>query len=126
MTIWTHFQVIRHLSWQIDTYDTYFQQYIISKLYAVEGMRYHSNIFSAKVGTPFIPVVYEEKMEGFIDMAGLNEYSISLDELSFEKLEEKFEKLNSNYDEVKKMFKDKLLTWQKQALKTIELLGMYK
>jgi colanic acid/amylovoran biosynthesis protein len=109
-----------------DTYDTYFQQYIISKLYAVEGMRYHSNIFSAKVGTPFIPVVYEEKMEGFIDMAGLNEYSISLDELSFEKLEEKFEQLNGNYGEVKKMFKEKLPTWQKQASKTIELLGMYK
>ena len=109
-----------------DTYDTYFQQYIISKLYAVEGMRYHSNIFSAKVGTPFIPVVYEEKMEGFIDIAGLNDYAISLDELSFEKLEEKFEKLNDNYDDVKAMFRDKLTSWQKQASKTIKLLGEYR
>ena len=30
--------------------DTYFQQYVIGKLYAVVGMRYHSNIFSAKMG----------------------------------------------------------------------------
>ncbi len=109
-----------------DTYDTYFQQFIISKLYVVEGMRYHSNIFAAKVGIPFIPVVYEEKMEGFVDIAGLNDYSISLDELSFEKLEEKFEKLNNNYDEVKKMFKAKLPTWQKQASITIKILGKYR
>ncbi len=108
-----------------DTYDTYFQQFIISKLYAVEGMRYHSNIFSAKVGTPFIPVVYEEKMEGFIEIAGLNDYAISLDELSFEKLEEKFEKLHENYDDVKAMFQNKLPTWQKQAGRTIELLSSY-
>lgn len=109
-----------------DTYDTYFQQYIISKLYVVEGMRYHSNIFSAKVGTPFIPIVYEEKMEGFINIAGLNEYSILLGELSFEKLEEKFEMLNKNYDKVKNMFQNKLPFWQSQASKTIKLLGKYK
>ncbi len=108
-----------------DTYDTYFQQYIISKLYAVEGMRYHSNIFSAKVGTPFIPVVYEEKMEGFVEIAGLNDYAISLNELSFEQLEEKFEKLIDNYDDVKAMFRDKLPNWKQQASKTIELLGKY-
>lgn len=106
-----------------DTYDTYFQQFIISKLYAVEGMRYHSNIFSAKVETPFIPVVYEEKMEGFVDIAGLNDYSIPLDELSFENLEDKFEKLKDNYDEVKNTLQAKLPTWQEQASKTIQLLG---
>ncbi len=108
-----------------DTYDTYFQQFIISKLYAVEGMRYHSNIFSAKVRTPFIPVVYEEKMEGFVDIAGLNDYAITLDELSFEKLEEKFEQLNDNYDAVKNMFAEKLPNWQKQASRTVELLAKY-
>lgn len=109
-----------------DTYDTYFQQYLISKLYAVEGMRYHSNIFSAKVGTPFIPVVYEEKMEGFINLSGLNSYAISLDELSFEKLEKKFEKLNDNYSDLKNKLKNRLPLCTKEALKTVELLGRYK
>jgi len=109
-----------------DNCDTYFQQYIISKLYAVEGMRYHSNIFSAKVGIPFIPIVYEEKMEGFINISGLNSYSITLDELSFEKLEEKFEKLNNNYDEVKSILTKMLPLYKKEAIKTIELLSRYK
>ena len=35
-----------------DEQDSEFQQYIISKLSAVVGMRYHSNIFAAKMGTP--------------------------------------------------------------------------
>lgn len=36
-----------------EKYDTYFQQYVIGCMYAVIGMRYHSNIFSAKMGTPY-------------------------------------------------------------------------
>lgn len=109
-----------------DTYNTYFQQFVISKLYAVIGMRYHSNIFSAKVGTPFLPIVYEEKMEGFVEMANLNKYAISLDELSIEKLEEKFELINNNYKEIKSMLCNESLIWKNKAMKTIDLLGMYK
>ena len=40
-----------------DMHDCYFQQYIISLIKAVVGMRYHSNIFSAKMGTPFVSVI---------------------------------------------------------------------
>jgi colanic acid/amylovoran biosynthesis protein len=109
-----------------DTYDTYFQQFVISKLYAVEGMRYHSNIFSAKVGTPFIPVVYEEKMEGFIARAGLDDYAIALNDLTFEALEAKFERLNAHYDEVKRLFETQLPRWRSEASKTMELLGEYR
>lgn len=49
-----------------EKYDTYFQQYVIGCMYAVIGMRYHSNIFSAKMGTPFISISYEQKMQGFM------------------------------------------------------------
>jgi len=105
-----------------DTMDTYFQQYIISKLYAVVGMRYHSNIFAAKMSTPFIAVVYEEKMEGFIELANLNEYSISLDELSFEQLNNKFTMLEQNHTQVVALLKVKVPEWQKKAEKTVALL----
>lgn len=79
-------------------YDTFFQQFLISKLYAVIGMRYHSNIFSAKEGTPFISISYEQKMFGFMQKIGLEEYCIDINELSIIKLENKFKKLNSNYE----------------------------
>jgi len=106
-----------------DTMDTYFQQYIISKLYAVVGMRYHSNIFSAKMGTPFIAVIYEEKMEGFIQFANLNEYSIPLAELSFESLKDIFTKLEHNHDLIKQNLQMHLSGWRKKAERTIKLLA---
>lgn len=81
-----------------DRYDTYFQQYVISKLYAVIGMRYHSNIFSAKMGTPFISVSYEQKMQGFMEKMNLEQYYIPLMELSTDVLNSKFDLLSLTYD----------------------------
>ena len=81
-----------------DEHDCYFQQYLISKLYAVIGMRYHSNIFSAKMGTPFVSVAYEQKMSGFAQKVGLSDFCFSINDLSKEKLIEYFEKLVANYN----------------------------
>jgi len=108
-----------------DNYDTFFQQYIISKLYAVIGLRYHSNIFAAKMGTPFISVVYEEKMEGFLKLANLLDYSFPLAEISIEKLEEKFALLETNHDQITQILKKGVIEWKKNADKTIELLKQY-
>ena len=72
-----------------EKYDTYFQQYVIGCMYAVIGMRYHSNIFSAKMGTPFISISYEQKMQGFMKKMELDRYCISLDKLSDEEVKEK-------------------------------------
>lgn len=82
-------------------YDCYFQQCLISKLYAVVGMRYHSNIFSAKMGTPFISIAYEQKMSGFMKKAGISEYCIQFEDLSSDALNEKFEYLEETYDYLK-------------------------
>lgn len=84
-----------------EKYDTYFQQYVIGCMYAVIGMRYHSNIFSAKMGTPFISISYEQKMQGFMKKMELERYCISLDELSDEELKKRFSILADNYDEYK-------------------------
>ena len=88
-----------------DKYDTYFQQHIIGKLYAVVGMRYHSNIFSAKMGTPFVSVSYEQKMKGFMQSVGLEQYCVDLYNMNEQLLEEKFSVLENNYDEYKNKLK---------------------
>ncbi len=85
-----------------DKFDAYFQQYIISKLHAVVGMRYHSNIFSAKMGVPFISISYEQKMKGFMLNMNLQEYCIELQELSKGMLQEKFDLLLRTHSEYKK------------------------
>ena len=40
-----------------DRYDSYFQQYVIGQLYAVVGMRYHSNIFLRRWGLRYFGVL---------------------------------------------------------------------
>ncbi len=108
-----------------DGYDCYFQQHIISKMYALVGMRYHSNIFSAKMGKPFISVAYEQKMSGFMDKAELNDYCIKLDDLSFENLREKFELLNNTYSDYENKLSIKKDEFRTMAYKTTELICKY-
>lgn len=84
-----------------EKYDSYFQQFVISKLYAVVGMRYHSNIFSAKMRIPFISVSYEQKMKGFMNSVGLDEYCIDINDISLVRLNEKFNLLVESYETYK-------------------------
>ena len=99
-----------------------FQQYIISKLHSVVGMRYHSNIFAAKMKIPFIAIIYEEKMEGFIKIAGLEHCSLPLLDISFKKILKRFNYLNENYDLIADSLNDKQIGWQKKEKKIILLL----
>lgn len=102
-----------------DTFDTYFQQFLISKLYAVVGMRYHSNIFAAKMGIPFLAIPYEEKMQGFLQQWGLNQYSLQLEELSVPCLKAKWEILRLNYSSYQLYLQKHREIWRKQAAQTI-------
>lgn len=106
-----------------DEYDCYFQQYVISKLYCVIGMRYHSNIFSAKMGTPFISVAYEQKMEGFMKKANLFDYCIMINELNSDNLISKFNLLVSNYDSYKEQLIMDSKKYMSESHKTTELVS---
>lgn len=105
-----------------DRYDTYFQQYLISKLYAVIGMRYHSNIFSAKMGTPFISVSYEQKMKGFMSKIELENYCIDISDLNKDILLNKFEDLVNNYSSYKQYLQSIHSDMKSESHKTTDLL----
>lgn len=104
-----------------DRYDCYFQQYVISRLKAVVGMRYHSNIFSAKMGIPFVSVSYEQKMQGFMQKAGLIDYCLAIGDLSFDSLKEKFDAMMQNYDSYRERLGQQKETFRKEASRTTEL-----
>lgn len=89
------------ISDSIDEYDTYFQQYIIGKLYCVVGMRYHSNIFSAKMGIPFISIAYEQKMTGFMKRLELQDYCLDIESIDEVSLDNKWKYLKDTYSEYK-------------------------
>lgn len=108
-----------------DELDSEYQQNLIIRLYAIIGMRYHSNIFAAKAGVPFIPIIYEEKMEGFLQLAGVEQYGIKLEEFSYELLVQKYDKMVAEYDEYKKLLTHNGMAWRKKAMKTLELLAEF-
>lgn len=101
-------------------YSADFQQYLISKLYMVIGMRYHSNIFSAKMGVPFLPVMYEEKMESFVKEAGLEPYAVYVEDISADALCKKFLKIEDEYEEYKSKLSELKAYWEKRAEVTKE------
>lgn len=120
--VYMHEFLIKNCYILSEDYDCYFQQYLISKLYAVVGMRYHSNIFSAKMGTPFISIAYEQKMTGFMKMAGLEEYCFDVKELSFRKLSEKFSLLEKNYDRYQAMLSVRKEEFKRKSYHNTEML----
>ncbi|MCI9560280.1 MAG: hypothetical protein HFG52_13855 [Lachnospiraceae bacterium] len=105
-----------------EEYDTYFQQFLISKLYAVVGMRYHSNIFSAKMATPFLAIAYEDKMRGFMKAAGIRRYMLEVESISYEKLESKWKELVLGYDKYKLFLQKQHEKWKNSAGKTMKMI----
>lgn len=83
-------------------------------------MRYHSNIFAAKMGIPFISIGYEEKMYGFMQEWQFDDFLIRLNELNEEDLIRKWEFLKLNYNEYKNNLLCKREIWKKRATITID------
>jgi colanic acid/amylovoran biosynthesis protein len=104
-----------------EAYDSDFQQYVISRLYAMIGMRYHSNIFSAKMGVPFISISYEQKMIGFMERMKLNDYCISLEQLTLELLKRKYEYLIGSYKQYKSTLGDMHEYMVKESYKSTQM-----
>lgn len=65
------------------------------------GMRLHSLVSSIKTSTPFIAVNYAPKVGDLLELGGLGEYVIDMDELSVQKLREQFEKIQTEKDKIK-------------------------
>ncbi len=105
-----------------DEQDCYFQQYVISKMYALIGMRYHSNIFSAKMGCPFVSVAYEQKMKGFMKKINMLDYCVTIDNLSFETLKMAFQNLEDNYEKYKGTLFEESMKLQQESAKTTEII----
>jgi colanic acid/amylovoran biosynthesis protein len=81
--------------------DTYCQQVIISKLFAVVTMRYHPTIFAAKASVPALIVAYEHKTYGLAEQLGRLDLTLDVEEVDAQALIERFTYLEKNYDVIK-------------------------
>lgn len=53
-------------------------QDIIAGLGLVIGMRLHSLIFAFNTGTPFVGITYHQKVDSFLKLVGMDEYSVGI------------------------------------------------
>lgn len=108
-------ELIKHISRKhevlIPRYDSDYR-YVLSLLSTSDvliGMRLHSLIFAAMLGVPFVPLSYSRKVNGFLDMLGLNELYVDIESLMQEESSELFFKILTNVWENKADFSRILL-----------------
>ncbi len=103
--------------------DSYGQQALMSRLHSVIGMRYHSNIFAAKAGIPFLCISYEHKMKGFMENLGLVDLTLDVEEITSQRIIEKFDYIEHNYTQIKKLLKERIPALQKLSGITTEIIA---
>lgn len=102
--------------------DSYGQQVIISKLYALITMRYHPAIFAAKGLTPFISVHYEHKAEGFAEKVGFADYAIDIEHTNASEIINRFALIERDYDELKDSLTSKCHVLKEHSRKTTRII----
>lgn len=102
--------------------DSYSQQLIISKLFCVIGMRYHSNVFAAKQNVPFISIYYEHKMKGLMEKIELTDFMINVEDISFNQIRVKFIQIEESYYLIKNHLKIQTSLLEQESKKTTDLI----
>lgn len=108
-------------------YDSDVQQAMISKLDYFIGMRYHSLIFSVKMGVPVVGICYEHKATGFLEKAGLKELIVTLEDFCNNPniVFDKINYINQNDGFIKNTIKKNLPVLEKLSTKGTRLISEY-
>lgn len=94
---------------------------LISKMHVCVGMRLHTLIYASRCNVPVIGIVYDPKVNGFLDYIGEENY-ISAEEVTVEKLCEYIDEVNSDYDTTKSNLKYNVRILRNKAEENIEFL----
>jgi len=102
--------------------DSYAQQSIISNLFAMIGMRYHPNIFAAKMNVPSIAIYYEHKTKGFMEELGRLDLAINIERMDDKAIIDRFLYMEKNYDKIKGEIMERNQYLKSKSRKTRELI----
>ena len=102
-----------------DNYNSNVQQRIIAGAKLVVGVRYHSIIFAINNSTPFVALSYEHKMLNTLELLGIDDYALTLDEAlsAHEQVLEKIKIIMSNYDKHRRRIKEA----RSEAIKIVKI-----
>lgn len=87
---------------------------VISKAHMVIGMRLHTLIFSVAAGVPSVGVVYDPKITGFLDYAGIDK-KVDAEKFDVELLKEHTESILGNYADIKANVEENSKTLSEKA-----------
>ncbi|MEO0683573.1 MAG: polysaccharide pyruvyl transferase family protein [Cyanobacteria bacterium J06649_11] len=93
---------------------------LISKAEYLIGSRMHSNIFALLSGTPVIAVSYQKKTDGIMKMMELEDYLISIDDVSMRDIKYIAETILENRNQLSEYVKGKVDNLKKEREQIIE------
>jgi hypothetical protein len=64
-------------------------------------------------------------MQGFMSKAGLNDYCISVDDISSRVILDRFSDITKNYELYRKKLKEMHDVWKRESLKTTDMVDKY-
>ena len=108
-------------------YDSDVQQSMISKLDYFIGMRYHSIIFSIKMGIPVVGICYEHKASGFLGKVGLKELIINLEDFTKTPnvVLKKIDYINTHNEFIQKTIEKNILELKSLSAKGTKIISEY-
>lgn len=75
-------------------------KYIYTKCRALIGTRMHSNIFALSESIPVIAISYEHKTNGIMEMLNMSNFTVNINEFTFEDVKRIFQNLDLNYEAI--------------------------
>lgn len=84
------------------------------------GMRLHSLIYSSIACVPFVGLVYDPKVSGFLDYIGVDNY-LDVEKITFQNLKNAIEECMENYDDNASKLTNKSLELAEKARKNSEI-----
>ena len=94
---------------------------LISKMHVCVGMRLHTLIYSSSVGVPVIGIVYDPKVNGFLEYMGEEMY-INTEDITKDKLSEYLDKVCAEYESTQSNLKYNVRILRNKAEENVELL----
>lgn len=82
------------------------------------GTRMHSNIFSSLVGNPPVAIAYENKTNGIMQMLGLSDYVVDIEDVNSQTLNELLLKNKYNKHELVKKLDENINDFEKKTRNT--------
>jgi len=96
---------------------------IIKNSKALIGMRLHSVIFGCLALTPMLVLSYELKTDGIVEQLNLEEYTIKIDEINFERIKKVVQRIESDQEKILTSLKLAKAEMNKKQKQNVDLLN---